>query len=57
MKVNEVYVTAQGNKHRRIIAVMDGRVIYSIGGNSNRHCLVTTFKKWIRSAHATVFSQ
>ena len=38
--------------YRRIIGVVQGRVIYSTGSDRNRDCLVRTFETWCRRVAA-----
>lgn len=38
--------------YRRIIGVMQGRVVYSTGSDRNRDCLVKTFETWCRRVAA-----
>lgn len=50
-KEHDVYVAGGGNEDeqmRRVIAVKDGRVCYSTGGNTNRWCNLKTFMTWLR---------
>lgn len=39
-------------RHRRIIGVLNGRVIYSDGGNRNGDCLVASMQRWIKRNNA-----
>lgn len=57
IKINEgdVFVTpakAMRSSHRRVVGVLGGRVMYSAGGESNRDCLVRTFRQWVRRVNA-----
>ena len=48
----DVFVTpkaAQRAAFRRVLGVLDGRVRYSTGTDTNRTCMVRTFKRWIRT--------
>jgi hypothetical protein len=40
------------SKHRRVLGVGNGYVIYSNGGNANRECRVATFTRWIKRQKA-----
>lgn len=47
----DIYVTpAQAPRpgFRRVVGVLGGRVMYSVGGDFNRACQLRTFKRWIR---------
>ena len=33
---------------RRVIAVHNGIVCYSVGGDRNRYCQLRTFRRWLR---------
>jgi hypothetical protein len=44
----DVYV--KENRHRRVIGVLGGGIVYSVGADKNRVCLVATFKRWARHA-------
>ncbi len=50
----KTYIAAEydenGTRWRRVIRVFQGYVFYSIGGNSNRQCLLATFQRWMRKA-------
>lgn len=39
---------------RRVVAVRDGRVCYSTGGDRNRWCDLRTFLKWINGRTITL---
>lgn len=41
------------DRHRRILGVMGGVVVYSNGGDKNGMCQARTFLAWIRRAKAT----
>lgn len=43
-----VFVDRKSGRHRRVIAVLGGYVVYSVGGDSNRQCMVSTMTRWIR---------
>jgi hypothetical protein len=49
----DVFVTPKAHKgrpaHRRVLGVIGEDVRYSVGGDRNRTCRVTTFKKWLRT--------
>lgn len=47
-----VYVTRTPS--RRVIAVVNGRVIYSSGGDALRFCSLRCFRRWIRRYAARV---
>lgn len=40
------------SRHRRIIGLLGGGIVYSTGGDSNGLCKVQTFRDWIRRTHA-----
>lgn len=42
----------EGLRWRRIIDVRGGYVFYSVGGDTNRACLLRTFQVWQRKAKA-----
>jgi hypothetical protein len=37
-----------GQTHRRVIGVIQGRVVYCFGGDKNRVCKLKTFLKWAK---------
>lgn len=43
-------VLAVGDRFRRIVGVIEDRVVYSVGRDTNRICKVTTLKRWARHA-------
>lgn len=43
-----VFVDRKNDRHRRVIAVLSGYVVYSVGGDSNRQCMISTMTRWIR---------
>lgn len=43
-------VFTRGDRHRRVIAILEGRVLYCFGGNFNRSCLLQTWRRWVRRA-------
>lgn len=46
----EVYATC--DRHRRIIGVLHGRVVYSIGGDNNRICKAASMQRWLQRTKA-----
>lgn len=42
------------NGHRRIIAVGNGHVLYSRGGDRNRECKLASFRRWVVRAEAAL---
>lgn len=56
LRVDQVYVTtmppSRPTKHRRIVALIGGHVIYSVGTDRNRSCKEETMRRWIRRRHA-----
>ena len=52
---NDVYFPYEDDgriKSRRIIGVRDDVVIYSIGGDKNRHCKLSTMRAWLSKIDA-----
>jgi len=45
------YVPSDG-KPRWVLAVMNGRVLYSRGGDRHYECLETTMRRWMRRVRA-----
>lgn len=43
-------VFAKDGRHRRIVGALGGGIVYSVGGDKNRVCKVTTFRRWARHA-------
>lgn len=40
------------SKHRRVLGIGNGYVLYSIGSNTDRECKLATFNAWIRRQKA-----
>lgn len=38
----------RGQTHRRVIGVIQDRVVYCVGGDKNRQCKIATFLRWMR---------
>jgi hypothetical protein len=43
-------VFVRGDRHRRVIGVIDSRVVYCFGGNHNRSCALKTWNRWVKGA-------
>lgn len=54
IEANQVYKPLNNERQlfRRVVAVFNGHVIYSVGSDENRTCKVESFKKWIKSRKA-----
>lgn len=50
MKDGDIYFTDK--RMRRILGVIGKHVRYSNGGNSNRTCQLSTFKRWLKKSGA-----
>ena len=53
LKAGEVFLTEQ--RMRRILAVRDGRIFYSKGGDRNFSCTRGAFRAWISASLAKRF--
>lgn len=43
-------VFVSGDRHRRVVGIVGGGIVYSVGADKNRQCKVATFKRWTRKA-------
>lgn len=59
MKDGDIYVPFDDVdtrvKSRRVLGIVGSVVIYSAGGDTNRHCKVRTFRNWM-SKHDAVLN-
>lgn len=57
---DQVYVThvesAYRQRHRRILGVLQGYVVYSTGADHTRSCRETSFARWIQRTNAFLWS-
>ena len=47
INADDVFACPDSLKMRRVIAVFNGMVVYSKGGDKNGACSIDTFRKWL----------
>ncbi len=55
LRLGQVFTNAR--KHRRIIALGNGHVLYSTGGGAHRECQERTFLRWLARSKAICIAQ